>query len=220
MELDQLRQHPNCFYHTDNGVLLCGDCLEIMPMLPKVDLVLTDPPYGIDYGRSGGFSASHGWGPWRENVLWDKERPSKEIFKLILSQSKVQIIWGGNYFTDYLPPTMQWLIWDKCQRNFSLSDFEMAWSSQYKASRIFNYSRAKARLDGKKHPTQKPIALMDWCLSFMPQGTVLDPFLGSGTTAVACERLNRQWIGVEISEEYCAIAKKRIEKERQQLKLF
>lgn len=114
---------------------------------------------------------------------------------------------------------MQWLVWDKGQRNFSLADCEFAWSSQHKASRIFNYSRASALRDGKTHPTQKPVALMVWCLGFAG-GDVLDPFIGSGTTAVACEQLGRKWVGIEISEKYCEIAAKRIERERQQLKLF
>lgn len=141
-----------------NATLYCGDCMDILPMLDKVDAVITDPPYGIDYGRSGGFSASHGWGQWRENVEWDAQRPPRDIFEAMLICSKDQIIWGGNYFTDLLPPTMQWLVWDKGQRDFSLADCEFAWSSQQKAARIFNYARGKAVLDGKEHPTQKPIA--------------------------------------------------------------
>jgi DNA modification methylase len=196
-----------------DATLYLGDCLEIMPTLGKVDAVVTDPPYGIDYGRSGGFSASHGWGQWREKVEWDQSRPSVEIFNLIISISKYQIIWGGNYFTDYLPPTMQWLVWDKGQRDFSLADCEFAWSSQRKASRIFDYARAKARLDGKEHPTQKPIELMEWCLGFLPDAqTILDPFMGSGTTGVACAKLGCNFIGIELNERYFDIACRRIEK--------
>jgi len=93
--------------------LILGDCLEVMKELGRFDAVVTDPPYGIDYGKAGGFSASHGWGQWRENVTWDKDRPSKEVFDSILSISKEQIIWGGNYFADMLPATMRWLAWDK-----------------------------------------------------------------------------------------------------------
>src|SRR6185369_11549584 len=104
--------------------LYLGDCREILPTLGKVDAVVTDPPYGIDFGRAGGFVASHGWGQWREKVEWDKERPPQHLFDLIREQSERQIIWGGNYFTDYLPPTMQWLVWDKAQREFSLADCE------------------------------------------------------------------------------------------------
>ena len=183
--------------------------------------ILTDPPYGIDYGRAGGFSASHGWGQWRENVEWDAERPDPEIFALMLASSRHQIIWGGNYFTDLLPPTMQWLVWDKGQRDFSLADCEFAWSSQRKAARIFDYPRAKALQDGKQHPTQKPIALMKWCLSFLPEtDTILDPFMGSGTTGVAAVQMGRRFIGIEREPKYFDIACKRIEDAQRQGDLF
>ncbi|RVG29735.1 DNA-methyltransferase [Sinorhizobium meliloti] len=201
--------------------LYLGDCMEIMPTLERVDAVVTDPPYGIDYGKQGSFSASHGWGPWRENVSWDAERPGREIFDLMRSASKDQIIWGGNYFTDYLPPTMQWLVWDKGQRDFSLADGEFAWSSQNKAARIFTYSRSKAKQDGKQHPTQKPIALMKWCLEFVPKArTVLDPFMGSGTTGVACANVGRRFIGIEREPSYFDIACERIRKAYRQPDLF
>lgn len=201
--------------------LICADCREFMPTLGKVDAVVTDPPYGIDYGRAGGFSASHGWGPWRENVSWDTGRPAADVFAAILSASKDQIIWGGNYFTDYLPPTMQWLVWDKGQRDFSLADCEFAWSSQRKASRIFDYARGKALQDGKEHPTQKPVALMEWCLGFLPNArTILDPFMGSGTTGVACAKLDRAFIGIEREPSYFDIACRRIDEAYKQPRLF
>lgn len=188
-----------------------GDCREILPTLAKVDAVVTDPPYGIDYGRQGSFSASHGWGPWRENVSWDKERPSRDVFDLIRIMGQSQVIWGGNYFSDYLPPTMQWLIWDKGQRDFSLADFEMAWSSKNAASRILNLPRAVARLDGKEHPTQKPVRLIKWCIEQFPDArTILDPFMGSGTTGVAAVKLGRKFIGIEIEPKYFDIACRRI----------
>lgn len=182
--------------------------------------VVTDPPYGIDYGLSGRFSATHGWGPWRENVSWDAQRPPREIFDAIRACSHDQIIWGGNYFSDYLPPSMQWLVWDKGQRDFSLADVEFAWSSQQKAARIFNYPRGMARLDGKEPPTQKPLALMEWCLSFVPHAEIIDPFMGSGTTGVACMNLGRRFIGVEIEPKYFDIACERIENAQRQERLF
>jgi DNA modification methylase len=198
-----------------------GDCREILPTLGKVDAVVTDPPYGIDYGKAGGFSASHGWGPWRENCTWDQERPAAGIFDLMRAASADQIIWGGNYFTDYLPPTMQWLVWDKGQRDFSLADCEFAWSSQNKAARIFDYARGKAVRDGKEHPTQKPIELMRWCIGFLPKAkTILDPFMGSGTTGVAAVKLGRRFIGIEIDQRYFDIACRRIEDAAKQPDLF
>lgn len=201
--------------------LILGDCREVLPTLGPVDAVVTDPPYGIDYGQAGGFSASHGWGPWRENASWDQERPDSAIFDAILACSADQIIWGGNYFTDYLPPTMQWLVWDKGQRDFSLADCEFAWSSQQKAARIFNYPRAKARLDGKEHPTQKPVELMLWCLDFVPRAkTVLDPFMGAGTTGVACINKGRAFVGIEREPAYFEIALRRISEAYKQPRLF
>jgi DNA modification methylase len=207
--------------HDGRVTLYRGDCREILPTLGKVDACVTDPPYGIDYGKAGGFSASHGWGPWRENCTWDQERPAAGIFDLMRAASAEQIIWGGNYFTDYLPPTMQWLVWDKGQRDFSLADCEFAWSSQNKAARIFDYARGKAVRDGKEHPTQKPIELMRWCIGFLPKAkTILDPFMGSGTTGVAAVKLGRRFIGIEIDQRYFDIACRRIEDAAKQPDLF
>lgn len=208
-----------------------GDCMRIMPALGKVDAVVTDPPYGIDFGKSGGFVASHGWGDWRANVEWDKTRPPKEAFELMLECSESQIIWGGNYFTDYLPPTMQWLVWDKAQRGFSLADFEMAYSSNMQAARIFQYGRGNEKGFAPKskeekrfisaHPTQKPIAVMLWCLGFLPKSeTILDPFMGVASTLVACAKLGRKGIGIELDPDYFNIACERVQKAYDQPDLF
>lgn len=205
----------------DAAVMYLGDCMQVLQTLDTVDALVCDPPYGIDYGKQGSFSALHGWGPWRENVTWDAARPPKELFDLLLASGRDQIIWGGNYFTDYLPPTMQWLVWDKGQRSFSLADCEFAWSNQQKAARIFNYPRSAAKQDGKEHPTQKPIALMAWCLGFVPNArTILDPFMGSGTTGVAAIRSGRQFIGIEREPKYFDIACRRIEQAYKQRPLF
>ena len=214
---------------SDDITLFCGDCLEVMPTLGKVDAVVTDPPYGIGADKAAKAAAEQrkaakarplgqrtkagrGWVDYGATA-WDDVRPSSDIFTLMLSISRHQIIWGGNYFTDLLPPTMQWLVWDKGQRDFSLADCEIAWGSQHKAARIFNYARASALADGKVHPTQKPIALMKWCIEKLPTDaqTILDPFMGSGTTGVACVKLGRKFIGIELDEAYFDIACKRIE---------
>jgi len=202
--------------------LYLGDCREILPTLGKVDAVVTDPPYGIDYGKRGSFQALHGWRDLRENLTWDVERPSAEVFNTIRACSQTQIIWGGNYFSDLVPPSMQWLIWDKGQFDFSLADFEMAWSSQNKASRRIVYGRGKAVQDGKVHPTQKPIEVMRWCIEQLPDSadTILDPFMGSGTTGVAAVKLGRRFIGIEIEPKYFDIACRRIEEATKQRDLF
>lgn len=197
------------------------DCREVLPTLGDVDAVVTDPPYGIDFGHAGGFSVRHGWADWRGQVPWDMTRPEKAVFDLIRQVSAQQIIWGGNYFTDYLPPTMRWLVWDKAQRHFTLADCEFAWTSHRGASRIFQYGRGNekgfAPLSDEHtrflscHPTQKPVAVMRWCVGFLGQPqTILDPFMGSGTTGVACVQLGRAFVGVEIEPRYFDIACQRI----------
>ena len=223
-----------------NATLYLGDCRDILPTLPKVDAVITDPPYGIDADRkaneagdlaakqkalgSAGNKSGRGWKSYGVEG-WDVERPPQECFDLMGEQVRrggVFIVWGGNYFTDFLPPTMQWLVWDKGQRDFSLADCEFAWSSQKRAARIFSYSRGAALQDGKEHPTQKPIALMEWCIeqaANKPQ-TILDPFMGSGTTGVAAMNLQRAFIGIEREPKYFDIACRRIEDAQRQGRLI
>lgn len=193
--------------------LICADCREVLPTLGKVDAVVTDPPYGIKADEAAAKNnGKWGW-KFHGDSRWDRARPPGSTIHLLREISDHQIIWGGNYFTDLLPPTMQWLIWDKGQRNFSLADFEVAWSSQTKASRIFDYSRSKAVHDGKEHYTQKPVELIKWCLDILPNDVelVCDPFMGSGTTGVACAKLGREFIGIEIEPKYFDIACRRIE---------
>lgn len=219
------------------AVLVQGDCRVVLPVLPKVDACVTDPPYGIGADKAAKAAAEQrkaaeakplgqrtkagrGWADYGETD-WDDVRPDKEVFDLILKAGKEQIIWGGNYFTDLLPPTMQWLVWDKGQRDFSLADCEFAWSSQHRAARIFDYPRARALQDGKEHPTQKPIALMKWCIDMLPKAeTVLDCFLGSGTTGVAAVQMGRDFIGIEREAKYFDIACRRIEQAQRQGDLF
>lgn len=204
-----------------DATLYLGDCRDILPTLGKVDAVVTDPPYGIDYGKTGGFSTANGWRETKGLVPWDAERPERGIFDAIRAISVDQIIWGGNYFTDYLPPVMRWLVWDKGQRDFSLADCEFAWTSQNKAARILSYARGKAAGDGKEHPTQKPIEVMVWCLGFIRTAhSILDPFMGSGTTGVACAQLGRSFIGIERDPSYFDIACRRIEEAYKQPRLF
>ncbi len=202
-----------------NAELWHGDCREVLPLLPPVDLVLTDPPYGIGADTHAGPEKS-GWKQYGDGG-WDAERPEAEIFGLMLAASKTVIVWGGNYFTDLLPPTMQWLVWDKGQRDFSLADCEFAWSSQRRAARIFTYTRPQALQDGREHPTQKPIALMEWCIKQAGDpATILDPFMGSGTTGVAAMDLQRDFIGIEREPKYFDIACRRIEQAHAQGQLF
>jgi DNA modification methylase len=203
------------------ATLYRGDCMEVLPTLGRFDAVITDPPYGIlgDYHESK-HDAKNGWNQFGK-VEWDKSRPEKETFDLFLPMGKVVIVWGGNYFTDWLFPSMQWLSWDKGQDGFSLADFELAWTNQNKAARRINYPRALALKDGKQHPTQKPLAVMRWCIEQAdnPQ-SILDPFMGSGTTGVAAIQLGRTFTGIEREPKYFDIACKRIEQAYAQGQLF
>jgi site-specific DNA-methyltransferase (adenine-specific) len=188
--------------------LLCGDSAKLDDVqrlidCDTVDLLLTDPPYGINADRQ--HFEGHGW-TLREKTEWDKERPSREVIHQSLAVTSEQIIWGGNYFFDYLTPSMGWLVWDKGQRDFSLADGEFAWRSERKAARIFSYSRAKSNREERHHPTQKPVALMAWCIELCNEAkTIYDPFLGSGTTLIAAEQLGRKCYGMEISPKYCDV---------------
>jgi DNA modification methylase len=192
--------------------------MEVLPLLPKVDACITDPPYGI--GADAAAAKNKGKNGWTfyGDTNWDASRPAKAVFDLILNAAPTQVIWGGNYFTDYLPPSQKWLSWDKGQDGFSLADFELAWTSEDKACRRINFPRALALKDGKQHPTQKPWPLR-W-VSSRRESYILDPFMGSGTTGVAAIQLGRKFIGIEREERYFQIACERISNAVAQGQLF
>lgn len=200
-----------------NATLYLGDCREILPTLPKVDAVITDPPYGIGE-HGGGFRGRKGQNiRVHENLGWDKMRPEPETFALILAAAPMHIIWGGNYFADMLPPSKGWLYWQKLMGG-DFADGELAWTSRDKALREFTKC---PKGQGAEHPTQKPVALMEWCIGFFPGAeTVLDPFMGSGTTGVACANLGRAFIGIEREPKYFDIACERIYNAYRQSTLF
>lgn len=186
-------------------ILILGDCRAILPALGKVDAVVTDPPYGI--GEHGGACRTRGRPGYakHERLGWDAARP--DWIADLLSYGREQIIWGGNYFADLLPPSKGWLYWQKLMGG-DFSDGELAWTSRDKALREFTQC---PKNQGAEHPTQKPVAVMQWCLGFLPDcQTILDPFMGSGTTGVACAKLGRKFIGIEIEERYFDIACKRV----------
>ena len=194
-----------------NATLYLGDCADILPTLGKVDAVVTDPPYGI------GIAAN----PVRqkhEKKDWDNCVPEKSLLDLCIVAGDVCIIWGGNYFD--LPPSQCFLIWDKIQpENFSLAMCEMAWMNQKSPAKLF---RKSVLSYDKEHPTQKPNELMKWCIAQCknnPQ-TILDPFMGSGTTGVAAVQMKRKFIGIEREQKYFDIACKRIEDAQRQESLF
>jgi site-specific DNA-methyltransferase (adenine-specific) len=183
--------------------LICGDCLEVLPTLGKVDAVVTDPPYGIGIS-SNPIRQKH------ERTNWDDRPVSAELLGDVLRHSENAIIWGGNYFG--LPARQGFLIWDKVQpEGLTLSQVEYAWISWNQPAKLF---RRHVVSYSKQHPTQKPTELMEWCLGFLPDSeTILDPFMGSGTTGVACVRTGRKFIGIEREPKYFEIAKRRISDE-------
>jgi site-specific DNA-methyltransferase (adenine-specific) len=194
-------------YYSDEAVTIYhGDCREILPTLEPVDLVLTDPPYGLGDKWRG--KADHVWKLDRESVLdWDGQTSDAVLGLPGLGRNC--IVWGGNYYA--LPPVRGWLAWDKMQRH-SGSDFESAWTNLDIPARTFRMCRAQAYTNGKDHPTQKPIELFRWCIGLVGPSaqTILDPFMGSGTTLRAAKDLGRRAIGIEIKERYCEIAAKRL----------
>jgi DNA modification methylase len=202
-------------YYEHAGITIYhGDCREVLPSLEPVDLLLTDPPYGIGRDGSRESTGSHGGRKAYEFLGWDAEIPSRETFRAMFAASREQIVWGGNYFTAYLRPTMGWFVWDKGQR-IDQSDGELAYTSFDKALRIFTLNRMAIAQDGAEHPAQKPEELMKWCM--LQAGDefqfILDPFMGSGTTLRAAKDLGRKAIGIEIEEKYCEIAAKRLSQE-------
>jgi len=207
------------YYDSDGITIYHGDCRDILPQLPKVDLVLTDPPYGKQWARGNySFSGIPQLAEKIENLSWDKERPPKECFDLMLFTSKNQIIFGGNYFTDYLYPSNCWIVWDKKGDSFDgipMADCELVWTSFNKVVKKYKFIQQGYLSDSKEprvHPTQKPTELIKRILLdfSLQQDLILDPFMGSGTTLRAAKDLDRKAIGIEIKERYCEIAAKRM----------
>ena len=200
------------YYEQDGITIYHGDCREILPTLDagSIDLVLTDPPYGIGVT---GMTLGNGLRTiYRGESNWDSEPANVQP---LLDLKKPTVIWGGNYFG--LPPSRCWFVWDKGTGANDFADCELAWTNRdavvKKYFRSWVGSNAKERNESdRSHPTQKPVELMRWCIDFYPAAqTVLDPFMGSGTTLRAAKDLGRKAIGIEIEECYCEIAVKRLQ---------
>ncbi len=191
--------------------IIHGDCREVLPMLGTFDLLLTDPPYGIGRDGKPPSTSSHGGHKGYRFAGWDSQPPSAENFLLMLNAAKDWVIWGANYFTPHVPPGPGWLMWDKGQR-IDQADGELAATSRRAPLRIFTLNRVAIAQDGAFHPTQKPLRLMTWCLSMFPDAnTILDPYMGSGTTLRAAKDASLKCVGIEQHERYCAIAARRLE---------
>lgn len=215
LAIDTLRQRLESFRCEEIGPhrLYMGDCREILPLLPRFDACVTDPPYGIDINASSRLSVSRGFG----GETWDAEPVDAATVNLIRGKAKQVIIWGGNYFD--LPPTRCFLIWDKNNAGRDFADVEMAWTNIDAVARRFMF-RPMNMDGGKLHPTQKPIEVMKWCLDHVDGRTILDPFMGSGTTGVACSKRGLLFTGVEREPRYFDVACRRIEEAMRQPDLF
>jgi len=194
-------------YYRDNSVTIYNmDCRKVLPWLGRFDLLLTDPPYGI------GFAAQPT--KWQRRAgqkpeEWDDETPAAWTVQQMVEACNDAIVWGGNYYGLY--PSRCWLSWHKPDAPPSMANVEYAWTSMDKNSRQMTHSISATNAERVGHPTQKPLAIMRWCLSMAPEAeTVLDPFAGSGTTGVACKLEGRKAVLIEISEEYCEKAAKRL----------
>lgn len=223
----------------ENTVYNC-DCLELMREMEKqrvvADWLITDPPYAISYANdvAKGNGQKYGNAKAKKGVYtqkdWDNERLTKEYFDLMFKVSKNQIIFGGNYYTDYLPPTKSWIVWDKrCTDNLrnDFADCELAFCSKGVA-RVFHYlyngmlQEDMRNKDERFHPTQKPTQLIMRLINYYTKegDLILDPFMGSFTTAVACHKTGRRYIGAELDKEYFDKGTERLNKVKSQISFF
>jgi len=206
-----------------DATLYLGDCMEILPTLDKVDAVITDPPYGINENSKKVAS--------RENLAkakdygdfdWDKAPPPDALIELIRTKGKHQAFFGGNYFP--LPPTSCWLVWDKLNGDNDFADCELCWTNWSKAVRRLQWrwnGMIRQGNEDRFHPTQKPLEVMKWVITLCPKSdTILDPFMGSGTTGVAAIQMGRKFIGIEREPKYFDIACERIEAASKQVDMF
>jgi site-specific DNA-methyltransferase (adenine-specific) len=228
---------------SDNGIkssVYLMDCMDALRQTPDkyYDLAIVDPPYGIGADKAqnnaamqrikanGKSKAGRGWKLYADTD-WDNEIPTAEYWAELRRVSKNQIVWGGNYFTENLPPSMGWIVWDKGQRDFSLADGELAWTSFDRAMRIFEMSRGKAlaknnEQGGRFHPTQKPEMLYDWILQkYANEGDlILDTHLGSGSSRIAAYKAGLHFTGFEIDPDYFYQQEKRFKDFASQLRMF
>jgi DNA modification methylase len=195
-------------YYDQGGITIyCGDCREILPGLGKFDLLLTDPPYGI------GFAAQPT--KWQRRAgakpeQWDSAAPAWLVQHV--SEYPAACIWGGNYLA--LPPSRGWLIWLKPDAPPSMGPAELAWTTLDQNISLLSQSISATNHERVGHPTQKPLRVMSWALGHFPKAlTVVDPFLGSGTTAKAAKARGLRCVGIELEEKYCEIAVQRLAQE-------
>lgn len=192
-------------YYEENGITIYhGDCRDILPSLPIADLLLTDPPYGLN--RSDPINKPRG------TILWDSVPVDLALLRDCISRADHAIVWGGNYFA--LPPSRGWLVWYKRDSVPSAADCELAWTSLDMNAQLIDHTIAATNAERNGYPTQKPLRVMRWSLSFLPTArTILDPFMGSGTTLRAAKDLGLRAVGMDKNERACEIAANRLRQE-------
>lgn len=203
--------------HIGRATLYLGDCRDVLPTLGKVDAVVTDPPYGLGTKMQGGtWGAKEGF---KEMLDWDAEAPTVETLLAIADKAPFAVMWGGNYYG--LPPSRCWLVWDKANAVPTMADCELAWTNLDRPAKRFKGLVGRVEFG---HPTQKPLDLMKWTIAQVDLcgfiASILDPFMGSGTTGVAAVQMGRDFIGIEREEKYFDIACRRIEQTQRQGDLF
>lgn len=209
-----------------NITLLQDDCLQSLKKIQDQSIyVVTDPPYGIGensyrVANRAKLAKTKDYGEFD----WDKERVSKEYIDEILRIAIEAVIFGGNFYSDWLPVSASWIIWDK-ENSGGFADCELAWTSHKRAARKISWmwnGMIRRGNEERFHPTQKPLGVMRWVIeNYTPaEAMVIDPFMGSGTTGVACMQLGRGFIGIEKKHEYFVVAQDRIQKARMQMSLF
>ncbi len=195
------------YYEHDGITIYHGDCREILPLLPRADLALTDPPYGIGFAaQPTNYQRYAGHKPkaW-DDVAFDR-------IDMVLDAAPVVMIWGGNYYQ--LPISRGWLSWFKPDAPPSMGSFELCWTNRDENPRQISCSISQTNGERLGHPTQKPLKVIRWCMGFVPSvQTVVDPFIGSGTVLRAAKDAGLKAIGIEINESYCEIAAKRLSQE-------
>lgn len=219
--LEKWNVKPGQTWNIGRHKLICGDCNDEAVISDiKPDVIFTDPPYGIKMDKGLGGSARFG-GTGKKRISrkkykggWDSDRPTKKLFDRLISMSNRCFFFGGNYFSDILPPGMHWLVWDKLNTAPKMSDCELVFTTINRKS-VKKYTVEYNGLIGKEseryHPTQKPVKICELILGDYtePDEVIFDPFLGSGTTLIACEKLGRTCHGIEINPEYCAVVLER-----------
>lgn len=223
-----IRPLPVPFYDDGLITIFCGDSRSIVPQMPVFDLLATDPPYGINVARKGTVGTNLKPGNkrkgWKVNapctqfapVTWDSAQPPAWELQMLLAHSRQAVLWGGNFYED-LDRASCWLVWDKVNGTTSFADCELAWTNYKKAVRMFRWrwngmlQQDMKNKEKRVHPTQKPVALMEWCISHAKDPkSILDPYMGSGSTLVAAQRLGIRAVGIDRERSYCEAAVERL----------